>query len=70
MKLTVEQAAAIMGVTAQHLRIGLQQQRYPFGAAVKMERRWSYYINSARFEKYMRGEELAHANHEREGVGL
>jgi hypothetical protein len=69
-KLTVEQAAAIMGVTAQHLRIGLQQQRYPFGAAVRMSRRWSYYINSARFEKYMRGEELAPANLEREGVGL
>jgi hypothetical protein len=70
MKLTVEQAAARMGVTPQHLRIGLQQRRYPFGAAVRMSRRWSYYINSARFEKYMRGEELAHANLEREEVTL
>jgi len=53
-KLTVEEAAQIMRVTPQFLRIGLQQNRFPFGAAIRMKR-WAYYINSARFSEYMLG---------------
>lgn len=51
-KLTVEQAAKIMRVTPQFLRIGLQQSRFPFGTAIRMKR-WAYYINLARFSEYM-----------------
>jgi hypothetical protein len=42
-----------MGVTEQFIRLGLQQQRFPFGEAVKFEGRWSYYINANKFEMYM-----------------
>lgn len=52
-KLTVPEAAAIMGVTPQFLRLALQQGRFPFGTAVKM-RRWAYYINAQRFYEYTR----------------
>lgn len=51
-KLTIKEAAALMGVTPQFLRIGLQQGRFPFGTAVKMKR-WTYYINSAKFHEYL-----------------
>jgi hypothetical protein len=54
-KITVDQAAQIMGVTPQFLRIALQHNKFPFGTAVKFKR-WSYYINTARFIKYMKGE--------------
>jgi len=54
-KLTVKEAAAIMGVTPQFLRMGLRQQRFPFGVAVKMERRWAYYINAEKFYSYLKG---------------
>ena len=51
-KLTVPQAAEIMGVTPQLLRLGLQQGRFPFGTAVKFKR-WSYYINKDKFYEYI-----------------
>jgi len=54
--LAVNQAAALMGVTPQFLRLGLQQDRFPFGTAVKMKR-WSYYINAAKFYDYLKGNE-------------
>lgn len=54
-KITVQQAAEIMGVTPQFLRIALQNDKFPFGTAVKFTGRWSYYINTERFIKYMKG---------------
>lgn len=54
--LTVNDAAAQMGVTGDLLREGLKQDKFPFGAAVKMKKRYAYYINPAAFERYMRGE--------------
>lgn len=45
-KLTVPEAAAIMDVDPQFLRIALRQGRFSeFGTAVKMKR-WAYYINA------------------------
>lgn len=55
-KLTVNEAAYLMGVTPQFLRLGLQQGRFPFGTAVKMKR-WSYYVNSKKFYNYIQGQE-------------
>ena len=54
--ISVEEAAAILGVTPQFLRLGLQQDRFPFGTAVKMKR-WAYYINPEKFYAY-RGRRL------------
>lgn len=42
--LSVKEAARMMGVTQQLLRIALQQGRFPFGTAVKFKR-WAYYIH-------------------------
>ncbi len=57
-KLTVKEAAAAMGVTPRYIQYGLQQERLPFGAAVMMDKRWSYYINAERFRAYMEAQDL------------
>lgn len=56
-KTPVRVAAEIMEVTPRFLQMGLQQGRFPFGTGVKMKR-WSYYINTEKFIKYMKGESL------------
>lgn len=60
-KMTVQEAAKRMGVTPRYIHMGLQSGRLPFGTAVKMEGRWSYYINRTRFEKWMTGEDMGRA---------
>ena len=55
--LLVNDAAKAMGVTGDLLREGLKQDKFAFGVAVKMKRRYAYYINPAAFEQYMRGEQ-------------
>ena len=57
-KISVEQASEMMGVTQQFLRIGLQQERFPFGVGVKMAG-WAYYVNTERFIQYMQGGRVA-----------
>lgn len=57
-KVTIQVAAKIMKVTPRFLHMSLQQDRFPFGTAVKMGSEWSYYINTVRFVKYMDGEEV------------
>ena len=73
-KLTVTEAAAIMNVDPQFLRIALQQGRFSeFGVAVKMKR-WAYYINAERFFSYLSGRGLDRQNqsqnHGQEAVNL
>ncbi len=58
-RLSVVSAAEIMDVDPQFLRLGLQQGRFPFGVAVKMKKRWAYYISADRFYAYLRGEDIA-----------
>lgn len=49
--LPVSEAAQMMGVTEQFVRLGLQQNRFPWGYAVLMGRHYSYWINRKRFEE-------------------
>ena len=59
--LLVEDAAKQMGVTGGLLREGLKQEKFPFGVAVKMKKRYAYYINPALFEKYLQGDLVTQA---------
>ena len=52
-KMTVKEAARIMGVTPRFIQAGLQQGRLPFGQAIKFDR-WSYWISKEKFEKYLK----------------
>lgn len=49
-KLTVERAAALMGVSPQFIRVGLQKGIFPWGYAVQISsRRYSYFISRKKF---------------------
>lgn len=56
---SVESTAARMGKSPMFLRMWLRSGNCPFGHAEQMPGgRWSYYINAARFERYMTGEDM------------
>lgn len=54
-RMTVNEAARRMGASPQFVRIGLQQGKFPFGYALKMSTRWTYWISRERFDAYMEG---------------
>lgn len=47
-KITPDQAAGIMGCSAQFVRIGLQRGLLDIGDAVKMSTKWTYNISPAK----------------------
>ena len=54
----VSEAAKRLGMNTQTLRLALQQGLFPFGRAVRTsEKRYTYYINPMRLEKYLGGED-------------
>jgi len=54
-RITVDQAAKIMGVSKDFIRVGLQRGQLPFGVAVKMSSVYTYYINPKQFFEYVGG---------------
>ena len=52
-RVTVKQAAELMGVSQQFIRLCLQQKELPFGTAIKMSSVWTYYINPKQFFEYI-----------------
>ena len=56
-KITVAEASKLLGITQMALRIALRQGRFSqFGEAWKNDEKWSYYINRARLEQYLKAE--------------
>jgi hypothetical protein len=51
--LTIKEAAKEMGKSNQFIRVGLQRSLLPFGVAVKMSTRWTYYINPRKFYEFI-----------------
>ena len=51
-RVKVADAAKLMGVSEQFIRIGLQRQILPIGHAVKL-RQWVYYISKPLLEQYV-----------------
>lgn len=53
-EITIEEAAQKMRKNPQYVRLGLQQERLPFGSAVQNSNgRWSYNIVPMKFNEYM-----------------
>lgn len=50
---SVKQAAEIMGKSQQFIRVDLQRGLLPFGIAVKMSSKWTYYISPKKFYEYV-----------------
>lgn len=47
-KITPDQAAYVMGCSAQFIRVGLQRGLLDIGDAVKMSTKWTYNISPAK----------------------
>lgn len=55
-RMSIAEAARMLGVPKQHLRIGLQRGRYKFGEAFKgTGEGYIYYISRSRLEAYLKG---------------
>ena len=52
-RITVSQAAQILNVSEQFIRIGLQTGKLPIGSAVKMSSRWTYHISEHLLDQYI-----------------
>ena len=50
-RIKVADAAKLMGVSEQFIRIGLQRNTLPIGHAVKLKQ-WAYYISRPMLEQY------------------
>jgi len=50
--ISIQKAAEIMGKSEQFVRVGLQRGILPFGSAVKLSTRWTYYISPSRLLDY------------------
>ena len=51
MRMTVQEAADLMGASPQFVRIGLQQGKFSWGYAVKPSSKWTYWISRSKFEE-------------------
>lgn len=51
-RLAVRDAANLMNVSEQFIRIGLQRGIFPWGYAVKLSTKWTYFISVHKFEEY------------------
>lgn len=55
--MTVAEAAERMNVSKSFIRAGLRSQRLPFGVAVKVSSRYTYFISRRQFERYIGNEQ-------------
>lgn len=56
MRIAVKDAAEIMNVSQQFVRVGMQRGLLPIGTAIKMSSVWTYHISPKKFYEYV-GEE-------------
>lgn len=54
--ISIKEAANKMGKSEQFVRVGLQRGLLPFGVAVKLSSKYTYYINPKQFNDYIGGE--------------
>lgn len=52
MKITVAEAAEIIGATPAFVRMAMQQGRLPIGSCAKMSEKWSYNISPKLLGEY------------------
>lgn len=52
-RISVKEAASLLGVSQQFVRIGMQRGQLPIGSAVKMSTKWTYHISPCLLEQYI-----------------
>lgn len=53
MKITVTEAARMIGASPEYVRYGLRTKQLPIGSAVQMSTRWTYNISEGLLNKYL-----------------
>ena len=53
MRITVNEAAKLLGVSPQFVRLGLQRGELPIGSAVKMSSVYTYHISRQLLDEYI-----------------
>lgn len=56
-RVSVKEAASLLGVSPQFVRIAMQKGVLPIGTAVKMSSKWTYHISPYLLERYTRGKQ-------------
>ena len=68
-KVKVAEAARLMGVSQQFVRVGLQTKILPFGCAVQISaKKYTYFISRAKLMQYIGEREVAEQNAERSNL--
>lgn len=57
--LPIKEAAQMLGKSEQFVRIGLQRNILPFGSAVKVSTKYTYYISPSKFYEYIGKEQTS-----------
>lgn len=52
-RISVKEAAEMLGVSEQFIRLGLQHGQLPIGFAVKMSSVYTYHISPAKLHQYI-----------------
>ena len=52
MRVTVAEAAAILDVSKEYIRLAMQEKLLPIGSAVKMSSKWTYHISPKLLAEY------------------
>ncbi len=50
---SIKEASKLMGKSEQFIRVGLRNNRLPFGVAVQLSSQWTYYISPKLFYDYI-----------------
>ncbi len=51
--MSVKEASQLMGKSEQFVRVGLRNNKLPFGTAIKLSSQWTYYISPKLFHQYV-----------------
>lgn len=57
-RVKIKEAAKLLGVSEQFVRIGMQREKLPIGTAVKMSSKWTYCIQRERLNAYLEGRDM------------
>ena len=52
-RVSVKQAAYMLGVSEQYIRVGMQRGWLPIGSCVKMSSKWTYHISPHLLKQYI-----------------
>lgn len=57
-RIKVKEAAKLLGVSEQYVRIGLQRGWLPIGSCVKISSKYTYHIPRERLNAYLEGRDI------------